>query len=189
MNFITRQVMALLLSAVAVLFVGVVGAKAEIHDNSIGLRLSEGTLFGVELDYQKKVSEINRLELGLSYGYEGERYLSISYGISWVGAVGFFQWHWDIKEAKGVSWYVGPGVDLGFWTFSYDLGLPSYYYSSSRYSDSRFYMYLGGEIGIEYDLNVSKSPVLLSLDVRPMLGILHSHDGSCSVGLSVRYTF
>jgi hypothetical protein len=179
----------LMLSAVAVLFVVVVGAKAEIHDNSIGLRLSEGTLFGVELDYQKKVSEINRLELGASYNYDSRHSGTVyggSYGISYIGAVGFYQWHWDIKDAKGLSWYVGPGAGLGFWTFSYDINILGY---RDRYSDSEFYMNIAGEVGIEYDLNVSQTPILLSLDVRPIIGLVHYEDISFNVGLSVRYTF
>jgi hypothetical protein len=191
MNFIKRQGMNLLLSAVAVLCV-VVGANAEIHDNAFGLRVGLGTQFGGELDYQKKMGENNRLQLGISYNYDSELSgsasygsSSVSYGLNWICAVGFYHWHWDI-DTKGLGFYVGPGADMGILTWSYEINFLGY---RDKFSYTGFSMSIGGEAGIEYDLNVSKTPLLLSLDIRPMIGLTNSRKFNFCVGLSGRYTF
>jgi hypothetical protein len=184
----------LIYAAFAVLCVVVVGANAEMHDNAFGLRVAYGTLFVVELDYQKKMSKVNRLELGLSYGYDtelsGSAYGSgygVSYGMNWICAVGFYQWRWDIKDAKGLGFYVGPGADMGVLHWSYEINSP--YLGNYSYGYTGFSMSVGGEAGLEYDLNVSGTPLLLSLDIRPMIGLSHSKDFNFCVGLSGRYTF
>jgi hypothetical protein len=191
---VTLKSRNLICAAFAVLCVVVVGANAEVHENAVGAHVAYGTLFEVELDYQKKIGKDNRLELGLSYGYDpkysGSYYgsgVGVSYGFNWICAVGYYQWHWDVKDSKGLGFFVGPGANMGIFTWSYELN--GLYFGNQKFSYTGFSMSIGGEAGVEYDLNVSGTPLLLSLDIRPMVGLVNSYNFNFLVGLAGRYTF
>jgi len=145
----------------------------EIHKNAIGLRLAtSGALLGGELNYQKGMNKSNLLEFGLAYNLNSTN--------SYLSVIGFYLWHWGIKGLKGVGWYIGPGVDFGAANL-FNLGNDSYSGSLS-YSAA-------GEVGVVYDLNVSKTPLLLSLDLRPKVGLAQNKYASLGVGAGIRYTF
>jgi len=168
----------LICAAAAVLCVGAFGANATLPDNAIGLRLSAGSLLGGELNYQKGLGKSNRLELGVSGRFKSE----VGFSWTYLGAVGIYQWHWDIPGVKGLNWYAGPGAGVGLVSYTIDI-------LGTKTSDSWAYLNVGGQVGIEYDLNVSKVPLLLSLDIRPMFGLLNSEGFGWDLGLGVRYTF
>lgn len=91
--------------------------------------------------------------------------------LGWGGALaiaGIYQWDWNITDA--LNWYVGPGAQIAFWSEGVDLGI-------------------GGQIGIEYDFNGKGAPILLSIDVRPMMGLLSGNGFGGDGALSIRYTF
>jgi len=183
----------LICAAFAVLCVVIGGASAAVHDNAFGVRGGFGTQFGGEVDYQKKMGKDTRLQVGISYNYDTELSGLSRYGFGWhwICAVGFYHWHWDIDN-KGLGFYAGPGADMGVLHWSYEVGgYYGYYGSRDSYTISYtgFSMSVGGEAGIEYDLNVSKTPLLLSLDIRPMVGLVHSRNFNFCVGLAGRYTF
>jgi hypothetical protein len=170
-------------AAVAVFCVGVVGANAAVHPNAIGLRFGGGSLSGAELNYQRAMGG-NRLEVGASWSFESEKIAgsSTSYNTNYLGLIAAYQWHLNLAGVPGLNWYVGPGAGVGFWSWSYD-------FLGSKYDDSGLYVDVGGQIGIEYDLNTAKVPLLLSLDVRPMFGLLNNSGFGWGAGLGVRYTF
>jgi len=93
--------------------------------------------------------------------------------LGWGGALvasGIYQWDWGIVDA--LNWYVGPGAQVALWREGVGVGV-------------------GGQIGIEYDFNGKGAPILLSIDVRPMMG-LPTGDGfdvGYDAALAVRYTF
>jgi len=170
-------------AAVAALCVGAVGASAEIHD-AIGLRLAGGSLLGGELNYQKGMGSDNRLEIGASGSIKSNETAGVKYNTTYLGAVGIYQWHWGIPGVNGLNWYAGIGAGAGFGSWSYEpVG------GGGKLSDSWVYLDVGGQIGIEYDFNVSNVPLLLSLDVRPMFGVLHDDGFGWGAGLGIRYTF
>ncbi|MDR2591568.1 MAG: hypothetical protein LBC59_02025 [Chitinispirillales bacterium] len=176
----------LVCAAVAALCVGVVGAGAEIHSNAIGLRLAGGSLLGGELNYQKEMGGDNRLEIGASGSFKSDNIYGAKYNTIYLGAIGIYQWHFGITGVNGFNWYVGPGAGVGFGSYSYSYELLGTKYS---HDDSWLYLDVGGQIGIEYDLNVNNVPLLLSLDVRPMFGVLHDGGFGWGAGLGIRYTF
>jgi len=170
-------------AAVAVLCVGVVGASAEVHPNAIGLRLAGGSLLGGELNYQMGMGRNNRLEIGGSFNFSSEEpYPGIKQNTTYFGAVGIYQWHWNIPNAQGFGWYAGPGAGVGFGSYSYT-------YLNAKHSDSWVYVDVGGQVGVEYDFNQLGAPFLLSIDVRPMFGLLHDAGFGWGAGLGIRYTF
>ncbi|GBU20633.1 hypothetical protein R80B4_00512 [Fibrobacteres bacterium R8-0-B4] len=188
-------------AAVAALCAAAIGAGAEMHDNAVGLRLAGGSLFGAEANYQKALGG-NRLELGVSIGYNektvdnSDPVFLIKRAVTYLGAVGFYQWRWDIDNVNGLAWYAGPGAGIGFWSNAYKTtnasGTTSMNYAANHTENSGAYVDAGGQIGIEYDLNPG-TPLLLSLDIRPMFGVLSNSDDGIGgfgwgIGLGIRYT-
>lgn len=143
----------------------------DISPNAIGLRLGDNDGFSTEVNYQRALSENNRLELGLSW--RTGKYFDA------VKGTGIYQWVWNIDG--GFNWYAGAGASIG----SFDVDE-----NDNRYNrdDSELFINAAGDIGIEYKFDF---PLLLSLDFRPEIGILNDFDDSLEfdVALGIRYTF
>jgi len=141
--------------------------KAQVNPHALGVRVyGNGSFNGAELSYQHGISEKNRMELDLSLGF-GSNYNRLF-------LVGIY--HWDWKIDGGLNWYIGPGASVSF----------------DKYDNSDGYLNLGlgGQIGIEYDFNNNKIPILLSLDVRPMWDFLGDNSGfGWGTALGIRYTW
>jgi hypothetical protein len=94
---------------------------------------------------------------------------------------GLYEFHFDIPEAPGLKWYVGPGAHIGFY--------------NDRYYDDRYYdgngsgSYVGidGVLGLDYKFD--GVPINLSLDWQPSFefGDNRGFIGSWG-GLGIRYT-
>lgn len=156
-----------LLLTLVIAAAGFMATQAQVNPHAIGLRLGGGTYYGGELSYQHGLGDRHRLELDLGFGgalNHSRLYLS-----------GIYHWHWNI--VSGLNWYVGPGASVGYYTWDAD--------------DSYIGLAVGGQIGIEFDFNALKVPLLVSVDARPMwdfLGDTHAGFGWGSAA-SVRYTF
>jgi hypothetical protein len=156
-------------------------ANAGMSPNAIGLRLGSGSFWGAEFNYQKALGA-NRLEIGASYGSVPHRApFGVNYSTHYFGAAGVYQWHWNIDG--GFNWYAGPGVATGFWSYSYRD------YLGVNASSSGSYVNIGGQVGIEYNFNVSDVPLIISLDSRPMFGLLNSAGFGWDIAFGIRYTF
>lgn len=80
-------------------------------------------------------------------------------------ATGLYQWVWEIEEQ--FNWYAGAGGGI--------------------VSANGTGIYGAGVVGIEYNFN---SPILLSLDYRPEIGVAGGLDGlNSNIALAVRYQF
>jgi hypothetical protein len=162
-------------------------ANAEMSPSAIGLRMGGGSLLGAEVNYQTALGA-NRLEIGASYSSESQSAFGVNYSTHYFGAAAAYQWHWNIDG--GFNWYAGPGAAAGFWSYSY-----SYNYNVSgvntrvNANENGFYVNVGGQVGIEYNFNVSNVPLIISLDSRPMFGLLNSAGFGWDIALGVRYTF
>lgn len=156
------------LVGIIILFFGVsLMASAQISPKALGLRFgSDGSINGAELSYQKKMSAANRVELDLGAGFSSNH--------SRIVALGMYHWHWNIQD--GFNWFVGPGVGVGLYT--------------NDDADGYFNIGLGGQIGIEYNLNTHNIPLMFSLDARPMWDFLGSNAGfGWGAALGIRYTW
>ncbi|HLP04931.1 MAG TPA: hypothetical protein VK152_05820 [Paludibacter sp.] len=155
-----------------VLALGVAGAlNAQVNGKAIGLRFG-----GVgELSYQHPLSDKNRVELDLGFGYWGSNLSGTGYGR--LGLTGIYHWVFDLSSVTdGLNWYVGPGAVAG-------LSYGSYYTNSA-------FVGIAGQIGAEYNFSF---PLQLSLDYRPVIFLVKpgwmsygAYDGVC---LAVRYKF
>ena len=146
-----------------------------VKADAIGLRFGGGSLAGAEVNYQKGMGS-NRLELGLSWSSKSEGSGAAKYSTNYIGAFGAYQWHWNISG--GFNWYAGPGAEVGFWSWNHN-----------NNSDSGMYLNVGGQIGIEYDFNTLGAPLNLSIDARPMFGLIDSAGFGWAAALGIRYTF
>lgn len=140
----------------------------EISDNAIGLRLGGNEGFGPEISYQRAVgADNNRLEFGLAWRNNNDYDL--------VKLAGLYQWVWNIEG--GFNWYAGAGA--GFANLEDD----------RDYLDDGAYLFLTGDIGIEYNFDI---PLVISLDLRPEIGF-NDYDAIDDItpdfAVGIRYQF
>ena len=154
-----------------VLFVGAVlsSQAQEISKNSIGLRLGDNDGFGAEISYQRRLTPINRLEFDLGWRNSDE--------VDAIKLAGMYQWVWNID--KGLNWYAGAGGGIGSWR-----------YSNEGESNNGTFVFISGNLGIEYQFDF---PLQLTLDVRPEIYLLSGDYRETNFGpdlaLGIRYRF
>ncbi len=156
----------LFLSALVIMYSFTQGT-AQINPHALGARFGgNGVLNGAELSYQHGLSNKNRLELDL--GFAASKNHTRSY------LAGIYHWVWNIDG--GLNWYVGPGASIGNYR--------------DRYFSNYFNIAVGGQIGIEYDLSKHNTPLLISLDARPMWDFLGDDAGfGWGACLGLRYVW
>lgn len=155
------------------------------QDKAIGLRLGASNFGnGAEVSYQHGLSEKNRVELDL--GLRSNSHYNIA-GISVI-----YHWRWNIDG--GLNWYIGPGGQLGFYSHrnnhSHGHG-HDHDHDDEDFEENGAILNVGGQIGIEYDFNEHGVPIQLSLDARPMWGLVSTYHGGLGYdgALGIRYTF
>ena len=144
----------------------------DLSDHSIGLRLSDSDGFGAEISYQKSIGRYNRAEFNL--GWRDSRDFD-AFKLS-----GVYQWVHQIEG--GFNWYYGAGGGVGSVDFE---SVPD-----EVEDNDGVFVFVAGNLGVEYDFDI---PLLLSLDVRPEIGIL-GYDGFDNgflfdIALGIRYQF
>ena len=141
-----------------------------ISENALGLRLGGSDGVGAEVSYQRAVgTNNNRLEFDLGWRNANN--------FDAFKLVGLYQWVWNIDG--GFNWYVGAGGGLG-----------SVDDKRNDFDDDGTFLFLAGDIGIEYNFDI---PLLISLDVRPEFGFHDDNsvlnDFSPDFALGLRYQF
>ncbi|MBO4588458.1 MAG: hypothetical protein J5711_06155 [Bacteroidales bacterium] len=131
--------------------------------DAFGFRLGAGPDRSGEFDVTwQKVLGRYRLEVDLGWAQcDKWGYLNVSTA---------FHFHWKI--VKGLAWYVGPGINMGWYFGDYHFGLG-----------------VGAQLGIEYNFDF---PIQFSIDIFPRYNILGASDAvglGGSGALSVRYRF
>ena len=141
---------------------------SQVNAHALGLRLNGShEHFGTELSYQHGLGDANRLELDL--GWRSHK------NWSQLSLTGMYHWVWNLTG--GLNWYAGPGARVGM------------YNGKDNNSDS-FGVSVGGQLGLEYDLNNNSVPLLLSIDIRPMWNLLGDYGGfGYGSAFGIRYTF
>jgi len=151
----------------------------DIASSTIGLRLGDSDGFGAEISYQKSIGRYNRAEINIGYRdsreYDG------------VKAVALLQWIHNISG--GFNWYYGLGGGAGSAKFE---PIPDPNNSNSFVQpEGGLFVLAAGDVGIEF--NIESLPLLISLDIRPEIGIIGygSFDDKfdIDVGLGLRYQF
>lgn len=147
-------------------------ANAQVNKHALGVRLNGGYYSGAELSYQMGLSDRNRFEFDAGSRFNG-------WGHRHLLTVCF---HWDFNIVSGFNWFIGPGVQTGF------------YFDYNDANDNRFLVAVGGQGGVEFDFSVpfEQVPLLVSVDVRPMFDLFDvPHHGywAPTGSLSARYIF
>ncbi|MFT5823515.1 MAG: hypothetical protein ACI8ZM_004777 [Crocinitomix sp.] len=153
-------------------------STAQVSKHSLGVRFNSQILYRApSLSYQFGINDKSRLNFNINTF--GSR--SVTHKTRSIHASLYYQRVMQIKG--GLNWFVGAGAQY------------EYYYNESPGSNTLYNsLAVGPTIGLEYDFNKHKVPLLLSLDYRPSVGYdFHSAGSSFrfrqSVGLSLHYTF
>ncbi len=88
---------------------------------------------------------------------------------------GLYEFHFDITNASGLKWYVGPGAHLGFYNNKYN-----------SIKNGGVTIGVDGVIGVDY--KIKSAPINLSLDFQPSFefGSYNGYGGTWG-GLAIRY--
>ncbi|WP_297794871.1 hypothetical protein [uncultured Eudoraea sp.] len=159
------------------LLFSVTASSQDISDNALGLRLGDSDGFGAEISYQRLLSRYHRLELNL--GWRDSREFDA------IKVSGLYQW---VRHIDGnFNWYYGAGAGLGSASFE---PVPGNGTTEPFTPDGGFFAFIAGTVGVEYNFDI---PLLLSLDIRPELGLIGYNDFSDNfdfdIALGIRYQF
>ncbi len=136
-------------------------AFSQNYNQAIGLKFPGG--FAVT--YKKFIADSKALEAQAMLAKESVRF------------VGLYEWHFAFNSVPQLSWYVGPGVHLGFYRQEY----------KTKYS-TNVDLGIDGIIGLDYKF--SGAPVNVSLDWQPSITFTGSGGSTPAYGgLAIRYTF
>jgi len=156
------------------LVVASVGAQ-EVSNHTLGLRLGDSDGFGAEVSYQKSIGRYNRVEFNL--GWRDSREFD-AFKLS-----GVYQWMREIST--DFNWYYGFGGGVGSVDFE-----PTIRNNQPFLPDGGLFVFAAGNVGVEYNFDF---PLLLSLDIRPEIGVLGYDDFDngfdFDIALGVRYQF
>ena len=165
-----------LLLLLSIIFTTSISAQ-NISDNALGLRLGDSDGFGAEISYQRLVQRYNRVEIDLGWR-DSREYDAFK-------LTGIYQWVHHIDG--NFNWYWGVGGGLGNVDFD---PIPNDDDGEPITPDGGFFVFVAGDIGIEYDFDI---PLLLSLDLRPEIGLIGYDDFNDSfdfdIALGIRYQF
>jgi len=155
----------LFLLSIALIGFAFTTSAQNVSPNAIGLRMGGSDGFGAEISYQRGLDTNNRLEFDLGWR-SGNDYDAFKLS-------GLYQW---VMHLDGnFNWYVGAGGGVGSWSSDY------------READDGAFIFIAGDIGIEYDFEI---PLLISLDFRPELGFSDFNDDlDFDLALGIRYQF
>ena len=158
-----KTILAVLIAICSSAFVN----AQEISNNAIGLRFGGNDGLGTEITYQKKLTNVNRLEADLGFRSHND--------YDAFKLTGIYQWVWNIDG--GFNWYAGFGASVGSWSIDNEI-----------VDDSGVFLNADGNVGIEYSFD---APILISLDVRPEIGLTSDYGNGTALdlALSVRYQF
>jgi hypothetical protein len=154
---------------------GLLNLNAQKH--SLGFRSGSGEVSGLEISYQNKLNDLNRLQFDL--GVRNRK------GVNAFKIGGLYQWVKDLPEiGDGFNWHYGLGAGIGFINFDESV-FPNQGYGSNLIS-------LDGMIGLEYSLSsVADIPLQIGLDLKPSLRFLNSYFDiiGLDLALSLRWQF
>lgn len=98
-----------------------------------------------------------------------------------IRITGLYEFHFDIDNAPGLKWYVGPGAHIGFYN-------NDGYYNNGNNNSGGAFVGIDGVLGLDYKFK--GAPINLSLDWQPSIefGNGRGFVGGWG-GLGIRYTF
>ncbi len=161
----------IIISAFMLIVLTFVAKAQDISKNALGFRLGGNYDIPIEVSYQRRLSNISRIELDLGWKRQAFEDFKLS---------GIYQRFWNLDSHFKL--YAGAGGASGSWQKIGNNGEKLIFTYFSAVAD----------VGIEYNLNI---PFQLSLDVRPELDVLGDSSNSkdnntnTNIALGIRYRF
>lgn len=145
-------------------------AMADIQPRSFGLDFQPGIrLAGLGVSINRGWGDVNRWEIDfgvISRSFDSAIERGISESDWWIIRMNLL-YQWYIPIYGEFNWFGGPIAGLGIcWDEK-----PKYN-TDKYYNTVGLYLGVGGRTGIEYDLGVVDVPIVISVDVRPILNLL-----------------
>lgn len=146
----------------------------QLHQHSLGLRFNSQQRWGPYLNYELGLSDRSRLALNLTAGGAfGEQFSQLQGS----GNL-YFQYVTPIKG--GLNWYIGGGV--GYQMARFNLPGQTQFYRNFSF---------GPQLGLEYDFNQFKLPLILAFDIKPSISFsstaLTSPNFNVQSGITLKY--
>lgn len=137
-----------------------ISAFSQNYKQAIGVKIGKT----VALEYKLNASPQNFLIMGLHFRpWQKDKGLYFS---------GYYNWSYNIDPVPGLSWYVGPGANIGASFFP---------------STNLFYLSINAMLGIEYKFDTI--PLALAIDFTPGAGMAPNLHFSWNIGLGIKYAF
>ncbi|MDR3012142.1 MAG: hypothetical protein LBU70_02905 [Chitinispirillales bacterium] len=173
----------------------------------MGLRLGVGNAYTLGGNIKKDIGDgLWRFDVGIDGGYVLGR---DRYNAWAVQVTGFFEGHYNISDDGVVSWFIGPGIALGWYGVSGETtqitGVGTIEVEDNvKVEGNAFNIGLGAQFGLEFSLHLIDPEhsmyrwknSKISVDVRPMLYLpqveaLHNKFPRflVTVGISLRTAF
>jgi hypothetical protein len=154
-------------------------SQAQVHTHSFGIRLnSYGLFYRPSLSYQWGLTNRDRINFNFNAKFVGSDLIKNK-------ALRTSIYYEHVMHIKGgLNWFIGAGAEHSLNSNNGTLGASIFYQRLG----------IGPTIGLEYDFNQHKVPLLLSVDYRPSFGYFSGSYGTGfdfqqKIGLSLHYTF
>lgn len=136
------------------------------------------TSIGVKGDWS--TLNYDMAELSLKHFYTAHSAFEANLGIGrrFIWLEGMYHRNQTLK--KDIDWYVGAGLDFGYWNSNYD----------NRYDKSTHTGFWGGSTGVVgLECTTEFIPINLALDVGPTVRLIPDLEIGLKVGFALRYAF
>lgn len=136
------------------------------------------TAVGVKGDWSSL--DVDLAEFSVKHFFSAPSAFEINFGAGrrFIWLEGLYLYNHPLKN--DFDWYVGGGVDLGYWNYNYDR-----MYDKSTHTG--FWGGATGVFGVEYTFDVI--PINVALDAGPTLRLIPDMEVGIKVGFALRYAF
>ncbi len=155
---------------ILLLFLSVIGSSAygQQYKTAVGIKGDWSTL------------NADMAEFSIKHFYSGPNAVEINFGAGrryiWLEGLYLYNHPWK----NDLDWYVGGGLDFGYWNTNYD----GRYDASTR---SGFWSGTTGVFGLEYTCGFI--PLNFTLDAGPTIRALPDLEVGVKIGFAARYAF
>lgn len=138
------------------------------------------TALGVKLDWSNLKAAMGEISVKHFFNSPHALEVNLGGGRRYIWLQTMYIYNMPLSRGRGVEWYLGAGMDGGYWNTNYD----RQYDPAER---SGYWFGFDANAGIEYTFD--HIPINLALDAGPTLRMVPDVKLGVTTGLAVRYAF